>query len=128
MPAQEAVGERVARRLSRDVVLTPSVFVLLGGVWLVITPVVIDHGVYSWWNDVVAGLLLVVLGVAQVVRPGRSLPLSVLAALTGAWRVAAPFALDHHEQHGVAWSGMLVGALVVLLSAVNGLTARPARH
>ncbi|MCM4076291.1 SPW repeat domain-containing protein [Paractinoplanes hotanensis] len=125
MPAQEAVGSRVARRLSSDIVLTPSAFVLLGGVWLAITPVIIDHGVYPWWNDVVAGALLIVLSVAQVVRPGRSLALSVAAALTGVWMVAAPFVLGYHEQHGVAWSGMLVGALVVLLSFVNGLAARP---
>ncbi|MCO8277311.1 SPW repeat protein [Actinoplanes sp. TRM 88003] len=128
MPTQEAVGSRVARRLGSDIILTPIAFVLLGGVWLVITPVVIDHGVYPWWNDVVAGAVLIVLSLAQVVLPHRSRALSAVAALTGAWMVAAPFVLGYHEQHGVAWSGMLVGALVVLLAFVNGLTARPFRR
>ncbi|MCY1145447.1 SPW repeat protein [Actinoplanes sp. Pm04-4] len=128
MPAEEAVGSRVARRLSHDIVLTPSAFVLLGGIWLVITPVVIDHGVYPWWNDVIAGALLIGLSVAQVVRPGRSRRLSALAALTGVWMIAAPFLFGYHEQHGVAWSGMLVGALVAFLSIVNAVTARPPRR
>ncbi|WP_250031063.1 SPW repeat domain-containing protein [Paractinoplanes maris] len=125
MPAEEAVGSRVARRLGSDIVLTPSAFVGLGGLWLVITPVVIDHGVYPWWSDVVAGALLIALSVAQVVRPGRSLLLSVAGALVGGWLIAAPFVLGYSEQHGVAWNGLLVGVLVVLLSVVNGLTARP---
>jgi membrane associated rhomboid family serine protease len=128
MPTEEAVGTRVARRLGHDIVLTPSAFVGLGGLWLVVTPIVIDHGVYAWWNDVVFGALLIVLSVAQVVRPGRSLALSVVAALVGVWMVVSPFILGYDDQHGVAWSGMLVGVLVALLSVVNGITSRPVKR
>ncbi|WP_127502599.1 SPW repeat protein [Actinoplanes solisilvae] len=125
MPAEEAVRSRVARRLGSDIVLTPSVFVGLGGVWMVVTPIVIDHGVYPWWSDVAAGAMLLALSVLQVARPGRSARLSMVAALVGAWLIASPFALGFHDQLGVAWNDMIIGTLVVLLSVVNAITAHP---
>lgn len=123
MPAEEAVRSRVARRLGNDLVLTPSVFVGLGGIWMMVTPIVIDHGVYPWWSDVAAGAVLLALSVFQVARPGRSARLSAGAAVVGAWLVVAPFALGFHDQFGVAWNDMIIGSLVVLLSAVNAITA-----
>lgn len=121
MSGDEAVRTRVARRLGRDLVLTPSAFIGVAGVWLVVTPVVIDHGVYPWINDVLAGIVLIAVAAAQVVLPHRSLMLSVAAAVVGAWLVAAPYALGFADQLGVAWNDKLVGALVILLAVVNGL-------
>ncbi|MBM2614544.1 SPW repeat protein [Actinoplanes sp. LDG1-06] len=121
MTTDEAVRTRVARRLGRDLVLTPSAFIGVAGVWLVVTPVVIDHGVYPWINDVVAGVVLIVIAAAQIVMPHRSLALSAAAALIGAWLASAPWVLDYPDQLHVAWNDKLVGALVVLLAVVNGL-------
>ena len=120
MPA-EAVRTRVARRLGRDLALTPSAFIAVAGVWLVITPVVIDHGVYPWINDVIAGLVLLAVSAAQVVLPRRSLALSAAAAVIGVWLIIAPYALGYADQLGVAWNGKIVGVLVILLGVVNGL-------
>jgi hypothetical protein len=123
MPADEAVRSRVTRRLGTDLVLTPSVFVGLGGIWMMVTPIVIDHGAYPWWSDVAAGAVLIVVSVLQVVLPGRSARLSAVAALVGVWLVVAPFALGFHDQLGVAWNNMIIGSLVALLSIVNTITA-----
>ncbi|GAB2604293.1 hypothetical protein Aab01nite_77930 [Paractinoplanes abujensis] len=111
----------MARRLGRDLVLTPSAFLGVAGVWLVVTPVVIDHGVYPWVADVLAGIMLMAVAAAQVVLPSRSLALSAAAAGAGAWLIAAPYALGFADQLGVAWNDKVVGALVILLAVVNGL-------
>ncbi|MBU2670942.1 SPW repeat protein [Actinoplanes bogorensis] len=123
MPA-EAVRTRVARRLGRDLALTPSAFIAVAGVWLVITPIVIDHGVYPWINDVIAGLVLLAMSAAQVVLPRRSLALSAVAAVIGVWLIIAPYALAYADQLGVAWNGKVVGTLVILLAIANGLPAK----
>ncbi|GID32787.1 SPW repeat domain-containing protein [Paractinoplanes brasiliensis] len=121
MSTDEAVRTRVARRLGRDLVLTPSAFIGVAGVWLVVTPVVIDHGVYPWINDVLAGVVLFALAAAQIVLPRRSPALSAAAVVVGAWLIAAPYALDFADQLGVAWNDKLVGTLVILLAVVNAL-------
>ncbi|MBL7261196.1 SPW repeat domain-containing protein [Paractinoplanes lichenicola] len=121
MTTDEAVRTRVARRLGRDLVLTPSAFIGVAGVWLVVTPVVIDHGVYPWINDVLTGIVLLAVAAAQVALPRRSLLLSGAAALAGAWLAASPYVLGYADQLGVAWNDKLVGALVILLAVVNGL-------
>ena len=123
MTTDETTRALVARRLGRDLAFTPSAFIALAGVWLLITPVVVDHGAYPWWSDIAAGAVLLAVGVTQLVRPHRSTALSAVAAAAGGWLIMAAFVLDFHSEVGVWWNDKIVGALVLLMAVVNSLDA-----
>ncbi|SNY25664.1 SPW repeat protein [Paractinoplanes atraurantiacus] len=113
-----------ARRLTTDLIYTPSAFVALAGLWIAVTPLVVDDVAgYPAWNDVTTGLLLVLLGGLRVVRPRRTAPLGVVNVVLGGWLIAAPFVLGFAERPLVAWNNIVAGVLVILFAGVGTLAA-----
>ncbi|WP_179855393.1 SPW repeat protein [Paractinoplanes atraurantiacus] len=97
-----------------------SVFTVLAGVWIALTPLFApDLSSYAATSDVVTGVAVAVLGLLRLLRPRRTAALAVVLTLLGAWLVAAPFVLGYGHHPGVAWNNVIVGVLVVMFSGVS---------
>ncbi|GAA0587459.1 hypothetical protein GCM10010172_85730 [Paractinoplanes ferrugineus] len=132
MPASKegspATGSRPAaaplsRRLTTDLAYTPSAFVTLAGLWLVLSPpAVADRATYAWWSDVACGSAIAVLGAIRVVRPRGTGVLGAITAVLGGWLIAAPFVLGFAEVPSATWNHIVVGAVVVVIAGVSVFT------
>lgn len=104
----------------------PSAMVFLSGVWLLVVPFLIEHpgtaaGVNAVWNDVGAGLVLVVLGATRAVSPFSTLWAGWLTLLVGGWLIAAPYVLGYRggDAAGATANDVVVGAVVIGLTVVG---------
>jgi hypothetical protein len=112
-----------------------SAIIALAGLWLVIEPFLIDPIIMgNFWNDIVVGVLLIVLGGYNYYRRTNeklgSTAAAALAALLGLWLIVAPFVYD--LDIGVAevttelgfWNDVIVGLIVLLLGAYSAYETR----
>lgn len=110
-----------------------SVLVALLGLWLIAEPLLLEMTAANFWNDVVVGLALIVLGGYNYYRRADerlgSVAVGVFVALLGLWLIAAPFVFGVDtgatEATGLAfWNDVVVGALVLILGAYSAYEAR----
>lgn len=106
-----------------------SAVTFLAGVWLVLSPFVLDYapaaqGVGAYWNDLVVGSAIAVLALVRAVSP-RDVPwFSVVNVALGAWLIVAPMVLDYAEgvSRTIAISNdMIVGALIVIMAGLSAV-------
>jgi hypothetical protein len=120
------------RRLVAEVVHTPSELTVLAGTWLIIAPLVLDHGTadvaFIGWNDVIVGLAIVALAFLRVVMPDDTAPLSLVNLGLGAWLIVAPFVRGYHTAPLATLNDIVVGIAVVVLAGANWKAARAVRH
>lgn len=110
-----------------------SALVALAGLWLIVEPFLFEMTAANFWNDIVVGVSLVVLGAYNYRRRADrrlgSVSVGVFAALLGLWLVVAPFAFGTDggatEATGLTfWNDVVVGLLVLLLGAYSAYEAR----
>lgn len=111
-----------------------SALVALIGLWLVVEPLLFEVTPANFWNDIIIGLALVVLGAYNYYRRADerlgSVAVGVFVALLGLWMIAAPFVFG--AEAGVAaetealgfWNDIIVGAVVLILGAYSAYEAR----
>src|SRR3954463_4384112 len=110
----------------REEARTDAVLNVIAGIWLIVAPFVLGYGDGDpYWNDIVFGALIALVGVARVLSGTRYAWLSGLNMLFGAWVFAAAFWLDATAR--ASWNDAIVGAIVFLLGAVaaSGAPGRP---
>lgn len=104
-----------------------SAVTFLAGVWLVLSPFVLDYapaaqGFGAYWNDLVVGSAIAMLALVRAVSP-RNVPwFSVVNVALGTWLVFAPMVLDYAEGVNTTratLNDMIVGALVVIMAALS---------
>ncbi|MEU8817141.1 SPW repeat protein [Actinoplanes sp. NPDC048796] len=97
-----------------------SVFTVLAGVWIALTPLFApDLPAYAATSDVATGAAVAVLASIRLLMPRRTAPLGVLLTLLGAWLVAAPFVLGYGHHPAAAWNNIVVGVLVTMFAGVS---------
>lgn len=110
-----------------------SLLVALLGLWLIVEPMLFEMTAANFWNDVIIGVALIVLGGYNYYRRANrrlgSVAVGVFVALLGLWLIAAPyvFGVDGgaSDATGAAfWNDVVVGALVLLLGAYSAYEAR----
>ena len=110
-----------------------SALVALIGLWLIVEPFLFEMNAANFWNDIIIGVALVVLGAYNYYRRADerlgSVAVGVFVALLGLWMIAAPFVfgtdLGVTEATGLAfWNDVVVGALVLILGAYSAYEAR----
>ncbi|WP_083715379.1 SPW repeat domain-containing protein [Amycolatopsis keratiniphila] len=74
----------------------------LAGVWLTLSPFVLDHentggGFDGYWNDVLLGIALIVIGSAPLVEPRAATWWLSAPPFLGLWLLAAPFVLGYND-------------------------------
>ena len=106
------------RQARRPTFLT-TLFVLTG-VWLAVSPYVLGFSwnVAAWWNAVIIGIALVILGLVRFGSPEKFQGLRWTALILGAWMIASPFAAEYAEVTMAMWNAIFVGSLVVIISMI----------
>ncbi|WP_340687870.1 hypothetical protein LCL61_17895 [Amycolatopsis coloradensis] len=95
----------------------------LAGVWLTLSPFVLDHeytgtGFDGLWNDALVGIALIVTGSARLVEPLAASRWSSLPPALGLWLIAAPFVLGYNDgtpAPGATTSDLAVGVFLLLV-------------
>lgn len=109
----------------RSDVATASGLNAIAGIWLIIAPFVLGYRTGDpYWNDIVFGAVILVLGVVRATGAYRESWLSWLNALAGAWIFVSAFWLDNSSQ--AIWNDLIAGAVVVILALLSATASEDA--
>lgn len=98
-------------------VRTASGVNVLLGVWLIIAAFAIAVSQQAYWNDLIVGILVLILGVTRLSKPTEGTkPAGWTNAAIGIWLIAAPFILNYPTAREM-WNDIIVGALVLIFGA-----------
>ena len=109
------------------------------GLWLIIAPFVLPYDVFAsagvegvadataTWNDIVVGLLVVVLAGLRLAQPVHSEWAGWTNCGLGAWLIVAPFVLGLYPI-AATWNDVVCGILITVLAAISASAARKARR
>ncbi|MFC4550537.1 MULTISPECIES: SPW repeat domain-containing protein [Halorussus] len=110
-----------------------SGIIALLGVWMLLEAFLFDIVASQFWNDVIVGALLLVVGGYNYSRRGSdkvgSVAAAAIAALAGLWLVAAPFMFgwDGGTTEAVNalafWNDIVVGLLALAIGAFSAYAA-----
>jgi hypothetical protein len=98
-----------------------SWLVAVAGLWEVLAPFILGYSAttVAMWNAIVIGVVLIVLAAwtafSENVRFDRNL--EWFSALMGVWLVVAPFILAYSTTGVAMWNDIIVGVVVIVLSA-----------
>jgi hypothetical protein len=124
-PDLRRVPPRRPSRWRREIVWASGLNMLVG-VWLVVSPSVLDYRPEdSAWNPVVCGAIVTVLAAIRVAVAWAASVLSWISALIGAWLFVSAFTLAESEQ--AAWN-VGIGGVVVFSLAVWSASATEGRR
>ena len=131
-PPPVDLGEPSAPRPRQTLMYTPSAFVVLAGVWLVMAPFALGYheeggGFGGPRNDIVVGGAVIMLALVRIIAPVGTAALSLVNVLLGIWLIAAPFALGYNAVPAMA-NHLIVGPIVVMLAAVGWFAAPPGKQ
>lgn len=106
--AATAPGARQIRGIS-------GVNVVLG-IWLIIAPFVLSLSGSVLWNDLIVGVLVLILAGVRVSKPSQGTrAASWTNAALGAWLIIAPFVLSYTSSVAT-WNDVIVGVLIAALA------------
>lgn len=93
---------------------------IAAGLWLLIAPIYLGYPrPISRWNDIIVGLVLMVLAMLRYTHPLHRFWLSWVNAGIGLWMIAAPFALKC-DLMAAQVNDISVGIIVFLAGAISG--------
>ena len=99
---------------------TAGAAVLLAGLWVALSPLVINMSDIAMWNAIIAGGLLALMGVGQMVL--RSGTLGVVGVLLALWLGFSVFFID--QSTASAWSLIVAGVVGLLASLWDVMAAQ----
>jgi drug/metabolite transporter (DMT)-like permease len=115
-----------------------SAIIALLGLWMIAEAVLFDLVATQFWNDLIIGAVLVLLGGYNYSRRAKdkigNVAAAVLAALLGLWLVASPFMFGAEGGLTEAtntlgfWNDVIVGLLVLIIGAYSAYAARARRR
>ena len=122
-PASE-LGSRQRWSWRGDVAVASGLNVL-AGIWLIVAPFVLGYGSGDpYWNDIVFGAIVAVLGLIRVSGAHRASGLSWVNALIGVWLFVSAFWLDSTGRAG--GNDIILGIIVVLLAVASASASEDA--
>ena len=117
-PTDPREGGPPPRRDWRESVITASSLNVLAGIWLIIAPFVLGYGNNDpYWNDILFGAIVLVLGATRASGAYAASGLSYLNALVGIWLFASAFWLDGGGT--AAANDIVLGIVVFVLGAIS---------
>lgn len=94
---------------------------LVSGLWLIAAPWVLGYEeTEAMWNDVVAGVLVVMAAGVKATNPIRYLRASWVNVIVGVWLILAPFVLQYGGDNVISgvnkalWNDVVLGILIVV--------------
>lgn len=98
----------------------------LFGAWVLVSAFVLEMSVTHYWNAIVVGAAVVLLGGYAALRAMEmdttKMWTSVLAGLLGLWLIASPFVYEATDT--VLWSAVISGIAIAALSGYSAYAAR----
>lgn len=109
-----------------------SAIIALAGLWLVVEAIWFDLVAANFWNDVVVGGLLILLGGYNYYRRTNdelgSTGASAVSGLLGLWLVVSPWVYGAGFSEvavvGGVWNDIIIGLIVLVLAAFSVYEAR----
>jgi len=107
---------------------TMSMLNVLFGIWLVIAPYVLSYNKSAaYWNEVMTGIVVIVLGLARFVLP-RVNSFSWLTGIAGIWLILSPFFFAYTSA-AAYWNQIIFGILIAIVAYGNaGMLERRTHH
>ena len=99
---------------------TAGAAVILAGLWVAFSPLMIDMSSSAMWNAIIAGGLLALIGLGQLVL--RSGTLGVVGILLALWLGSSVFFID--QSTASAWSLIVAGVVGFLASLWDVMAAQ----
>ena len=98
------------------------------GAWMVIASWILGYSgvTAALWNDIIVGVIVLILAWAREANPGGIAAMSWINALLGLWLIAAPFVLAFSNQPTALWNNIVVGILVAFLGTWSALATNTA--
>jgi hypothetical protein len=96
---------------------------IIAGIYLIVAPFILGYGslTRAVTNDVVVGILVVILGAISLVAMRSSAP-RWLNAVLGAWLILSAFILGYSGTSQALWNDIIVGVVVLVLSIWSAST------
>ncbi|MGW5054330.1 SPW repeat domain-containing protein [Actinokineospora sp. NPDC004072] len=126
----------MTRRVPAAAIQVPGLVsgvLLVLGAWLVVFSVTgvygVDRGFDAPWNDRVAGLCALGLGIVRIARRVRLSTASGLGILLGLWLLVSPFVVDYGFGADTAMAILVdvaAGTAFAVLALVESFGAKPA--
>ena len=103
-----------------------SIITLILGAWLIIAPYVLNYNkTAAYWNEVVTGIVVVVMALTRLAAPRISWP-SWVNGLAGIWLIVSPFFFAYTATSAY-WNQIIFGILVAVIAWGNA-SVMPQRH
>jgi hypothetical protein len=95
-----------------------SIITLILGAWLIIAPYVLSYDkTAAYWNEVITGIIVVVLALVRLMVPRASWA-SWVNGLAGIWLIISPFFLAYSSATAY-WNQIIFGILVAIVAYSN---------
>ena len=102
----------------RDETVGTALVTAAVGIWLIVSPEVLEYGEEdATWNPIVSGVLVVAFSISRLVGSWRSRALGVILFVLGVWLALSAFLLD--APIGGQWNQASFGSIVAVLSLVG---------
>jgi hypothetical protein len=105
--------------------------VAVAGLWEVVSPFALNYSALTvaMWNAIIAGAILIVLGVWAALSKGVSTDrtLDWISAAVGAWLAVSPVVLNYTTATTAMWNSVIVGIVALVVAGwaalnINRLT------
>lgn len=97
---------------------TLSVLVFLFGIWLIISPYILNYvASQAIWQQTIAGIVVAILAAVRLAMP-RQIWASWVNAVVGAWMIIAPF-VTGYQTSAEHWNSVVFGILVLIAALWN---------
>ena len=93
------------------------------GAWLAAASFLLGYSGVSAarWNDIIIGLVVLVLAWARVANPSQMTAASWFNVILGLWLIAAPFVLGYSGMVAPLWNDIIIGVAVAALGTWSAL-------
>ena len=97
----------------------PLLLIVLGGIWLIISPWVLGYAYLgqAFWNNIAVGALMIFLCGLRVAYPRESTGVLWWNMSLALWLVASPFILYYFYRPAAFWNDIGMGFALALLTA-----------
>jgi uncharacterized membrane protein HdeD (DUF308 family) len=119
-------GDRNVRRNGGGSSKVASTINIIAGIWLIISPFVLRywHMTAATWDNIIVGIVVLVLAAIRVAQPARNLALSWINLILGIWLFISPWVLRYSTDRTPMSNDVVLG-IIVFVCAIWSLAASP---